>query len=669
MKKLIAVGIAVLGAVMAFAQSTTLPGRFTPGSSASPYEGDIYLRFNLTTGQIVWPTNFWTGNSNQLNATVSVLATNLANSTNATITVLADRQMVAYGTNTVIDGSVNLERLRRFYDGVDADTNCIKLLIVGDSLANQFPDSCGVSYGVVQTLIDQYGVAGTAPRMGRYTYNPRTADTRYYNVSFKNGSSSPNGATAYAGDGGYTLSDTEMYGVHFYTTNGTYLDWYNYNNDEAPQGNLIGFAWVARPNGTNFNVTVSSNAGSSYVTLGTCDGYAATPQLRYTNWNVLTANYRVRATNGFFSGATNNWLGSSVINTNHHGIVPWVLDRGGAGFSDLTNSIVPMHGVLTNWNPDLILVNMVDFGEGTPNIYESQLTNAIRQWFGLRTNTPVLVLGSQPNGNSEAYAAGDNVIMRKTALLNRWSFFDPSYYCQNLTRGKGDGYFADAVHLTGKGAVYLAQPLMERIGMLQMPRLRQVLSNAVAHIRPSNFLTNLVSITVNDVDLTVGGSADYNITDSVRYNGPNITGAITVGTVTFWDARKSFWCSDLGSSYKIWANVGNSRTLGKTNVSIVQRFWTTNSCYWTTSCAVDYNGTDGAIRAQAGGYYATTNAITTNPYVVQVTNSFSLPSACTNGQWSFWFGRGYTTDTGGEGVNGFAADKGVGWLGAELYFW
>ena len=166
--------------------------------------------------------------------------------------------------------------------------------------------------------------------------------------------------------------------------------------------------------------------------------------------------------------------------------------------------------------------------------------------------------------------------------------------------------------------------------------------------------------------LQVASGGTYSQTDADFIDWPTYNAGTTIGSAKFWVPRRVVGCVLTNSSYKIYATLGNWTTRGKTNLVLIQRYYTTNTALWSATCALDFTSNDASIRWQGGLIVNNqTNTVTTNPYMVRVTNSFSLPPNCVDGTISMQLGRASTADSGAV----VTPTNTVWWAGAEGYLY
>lgn len=177
-------------------------------------------------------------------------------------------------------------------------------------------------------------------------------------------------------------------------------------------------------------------------------------------------------------------------------------------------------------------------------------------------------------------------------------------------------------------------------------------------------LTNWWHVTAKDV-LAEQSSTVIDRLDAYRINWPAYNAGTTVGGAKFWASRGVILCANTNYSDKFYTEAPLSATQNKTNIVIIQKYYTTNTTLLSAACAIEYVSNDNASTRWQGGLLVNnkTNTTATNPYLFSVTNAFSLPPQCTNGMWSLMFGRAAAGD------GGVIPTNSVWWAGVDAYFY
>lgn len=382
-------------------------------------------------------------------------------------------------TNTVVDGSVGLERARTIIDKLRANTNIFKTLIFGDSIGSW--DLGGPGTGIHQGLAALYGNAGCAGR---------SVDL-FGGLEIQASSVGANPAEI-NNDG-----PTNWWGLWHRATNGTTVQWGTYGSSTGAVATHIGFYWRAQPQGGSFSFRISKD-GAAFTEQAVLDGYAAVPEARYTNWTVTAGAYRVQA--AISTDVTNVYIGPEIYDTRNNGVVGFYVNKGGLNLSQLGQ--VPAgvwDGVLTNFNPDLIIYNMAEVPDIGETAFEQHLTNTWAAWTRKATNAVVWVTGQAFRGNSDDYMhARENIILRRAALDNGWIYTDTRADAQSWERSIALGYMRgstvseDIVHFAPAGAKALGWAALRKAGLAQSARVSSGNSTVtvIATNNPSATITN-----------------------------------------------------------------------------------------------------------------------------------------------------------------------------------
>jgi hypothetical protein len=394
------------------------------------------------------PTNA-VGVANVLSTNSSAGVTNLINTLGTNVATLMTEQPGR--TNTVVDGSVGLELGRAIIDKLDAGTNVFKVLVFGDSLGGFDLGAAGT--GVHQWLLTWFGHAGSA---GRSTDASGFAELIAASVG-----ANPAGVNQEAG--------TNWWSLWHSATNGATVRWNNASGNGI-NADTVGLYWIKWPGGGSFDLQISTNGGT-YATIATCDGYSATRTVGYTNFARALNPYKLQVAT---SSGTNLFIGPELYNSASAGVVGFYVFKGGAHLGQMPNiDRTVWDGVMTNYNPDLVMYNMVDGPDTGLVNFENNFNNNLAPVLAMATNATVWLTGCGFKGAADDYLfAQENDVLRRIALANGYIFTDTRFDQQSWERSVALGYMvggADVVHYVRNGAQALGKSALRKIGLV-VPR-------------------------------------------------------------------------------------------------------------------------------------------------------------------------------------------------------
>jgi len=449
------------------ASGTVAPARLGAGTT----DGTTYLRSDGT-----WqPTNTF-GNGDVLQASLAAGAYALAGN-GAGMTNIGSGAGVAWhpDTNSLIDGTLNLSLLYPLKTKIESNL-LIRVMVIGDSYGANDYDNTGPQYGVVERLVQRLGLNGSFMRCGNWI-DPAANSRSYWNIYAFNGSSSEQNSL---GDG--TVNDYYGYYTVLSNANWTYVcnPGKGYYSTAA---NKIGVGWLAWPNGGSLTVSNQAESVGSYSRIGILDGFNATPIMRYTNFSVALDRHRPKVIT--LGTETNKLIGMEFQNTNAPGVVPFYIWHGGVGINTFSNSIPLTIPLYTNFSPDLVIFNFLDYEDFGSSIaggttYSNYLVNAVKQFTTNCPNAAVIFMGvhwaecvSGPGGFAypDAHTKQDNTIIRGACLANHWVFWDSGYIGQSTTNELYNipnffpTSFGASPHMTIGGCRAIGAPLWDKLGV------------------------------------------------------------------------------------------------------------------------------------------------------------------------------------------------------------
>lgn len=234
--------------------------------------------------------------------------------------------------------------------------------------------------------------------------------------------------------------------------------------------NRAGVFWLAWPGGDTFYARLY-NSSAGIDTTHNLDGYAATPTLRYTNWQTSGTNNYIYCSPGA-SGHT-NYLLPQFMTTNTPGLHTYWMARGSRSLSNDTNmlggtNMLAQIGAMIQ--PDVILYHAKDFNETSTTTfsgYTNLLVTVIKYLSG--PNTQVILVGTPArNDGQQASDVSQNYACKVVAKQYGWTYLD-------LYSQYNDGVYMDAhditttLHPTQAGARLWASTAMGMLN-LNMPR-------------------------------------------------------------------------------------------------------------------------------------------------------------------------------------------------------
>ena len=443
---------------------------------------------------------------------------------------------------SLVDGSVNLDKLYSFKSKVETN-GLVKVFVIGDSLATPGGSAgvpCGVSWGLSDILVQKYGLCGGFARAGNYA-RPDNGSTDIYGVMFKNGG------------GPEVVTDTvDYYGPYTVCTNGDFVECRNNLENGLIVGDQIGFAWIAGPNGGTITLsnTTAAAGWSTYSPLATVDGFAASPTFRKTNFTVALNSYKIKAkTVGDF---TNKFCGPIVLNTTASGVSMFVMEHNGGNVTEIATSATVTRDALTNFGPDLIVVNLIDYADVGEATFFAGLTNTLNNIF-TNAQSPVLYLGCHWRLPLDS-TINDNRIIRRACLTNGWAFFDSAYEASSYYKSTNTaGFMNDTVHLAGGGSKRLADRFWSRMAIQR--------TNAVAeYVLPNYVLTNKWN----------NGTMSTKTNFMVKRSDADGTG-MYIGNVFGDNSFLGYWIFTSETT----ATYGNAALLGNNNLTVLNSPTTT----------------------------------------------------------------------------------------------
>lgn len=358
-----------------------------------------------------------------------------------------------------LDQSINLERGKVVANALAANSNSLLAIVIGDSLASENPGQCGVTRGVFNVLAHHYGFAGIVGRS--MTYDGAV----------------PLNATLEQGSGAVNQSaGTNWWGLWHTGASNSIVRWGTFLSSVGAIADTLQIWWIAHPGGTNFHFQVSTNGGT-FATVALCNGLAATPTLRHTNFSVARNSYRVQAytTN---LGA-NVYVGAGIFNAATNGVVPWFIEKGGANWGQFTNvSLVSWHYAFSNFNPRLIVYQADEVSAIGATALELYLTNQVFPAFLRASNATVVLCGNSYRGDGITTFDADNAILRRLAKTYNFIYYDTQFEARDYFSLTNNGYLADTIHYNQLGSDAFGGSLVRRLGWLDNKLLP---ANSVIH--------------------------------------------------------------------------------------------------------------------------------------------------------------------------------------------
>jgi hypothetical protein len=304
-----------------------------------------------------------------------------------------------------------------------------------------FGDSMSAPTRSIQTFI----CAALQNRLGTAGYSLDNFDNTTLPV-WTNGAVRLNPPTAY------------WFAQHYSMPPGGSLWWYSANDARGVFCTHLGVYWVARPEGGVFTLSTSTEGGA-WTSRLTLDGYAPSPQGRFTNYNAGFGWHRVRVDG--VSG-TNIILGPYVQDNNSTGLhVSW-LDCGGIMMRDFTNIPSAIRDpVFRGIQPNLMFWHMKEeFVEPSLDALEATLATNAPQCDVVYVGTPYAYWDNEYPSTRNFNRALRGYALRKSRL-----FVDCMTLCVSYDWLLANKLMDDTVHPSNRANEWLATRVWNELGL------------------------------------------------------------------------------------------------------------------------------------------------------------------------------------------------------------
>lgn len=360
---------------------------------------------------------------------------------------LAGAEVCAQSTNAAWLRTTNRLDAPHFWSAVDASNGPVTVLAIGDSMAEPGRSIQRELFALLQGKLGKAGDSWLAygfPTNGAAVINPDTSGPLPTWWSF-----------------------------HYELPPGSAVEW---AQRDITQADRIGVYWFAQPKGGEFTITVATNLTNWGPTMLQLDGWAASPEVRYTNFAVPWDRYKVAAQG--VSG-TNYLLSPEFTDTTSSGIRVAYLSRGGINlhriFSYPTNLLPALIATL---NPQLIVSHMKEYGDIGETGLSNRLYDLEALWRSAVTNGDVAYIGTPYDYRDAAgeFTGIENVLWREAAVRDGRIYLDcmtPGLSYAAMTNMGWFDYATD-VHPNALGNQYLARTIWSELGFFALRTPRQM---------------------------------------------------------------------------------------------------------------------------------------------------------------------------------------------------
>jgi hypothetical protein len=343
--------------------------------------------------------------------------------------------------------SANLQ-VERFRAAIDAQNGPVTVVSFGDSMADS-PDS--IQLRLFERLRGQFGCAGYSFRNCQQTRLPQCERGTI--------------------DSGVT---TNWWMQHFLVPPGGVLWWANlWDWTGSSPSDLLAVYWLARPEGGAFSVHLSTNGGPWSSPIAALDGASDVPQVRFTNFFVGRQNYRLRLEG--LTG-TNLVLGGTQLDRSSNGVHIVFLAEPGINLNEIIPWREHVKTVLRGLDPQLVIWHMKELADiGATNL-TARLSDLNELWPEAVPHGDVVYTGTslEQRDSTNAWTLQQNRIVRAAAIGSGYGYVDCMKPCGSYETMMANKYFADEVHLTSAGNLFLADVVWQDMGFFALRSNRKL---------------------------------------------------------------------------------------------------------------------------------------------------------------------------------------------------